>query len=151
MKVESLLSHLHPGSTISETFILACVVGKSGTTHEYAPVAGVELIIVVQLVPLSVEYSNLTLLTDEELYEYVMFWVVPVIHICPLFGDSKIREPLIVKVELLTSLMLVLRASTTLIKQFVEFKLGNANQVNVPAVVLYEVAIAIYELPLSVE
>ena len=66
-------------------------------------------------------------------------------------GVNKIKDPLIVKAALLTSYIVGVIASTILTMQFVEFMFGIAAQTNVPEVVLYEVAIAIYVFPLSVE
>ena len=136
VNVLSLLSQRHPGSTNSEILILARFVGLLGIVQAYDPVAGVEETIVLHVEPLLTEYSILTFDTDEGLNEYVIFCEVPVIQFCPPLGVNTINDPFIVKVELLTSTMVGVKASSTFIKQFEEFRFGSAGHAYDPVRVL---------------
>ena len=91
-----------------------------GIVHEYDPAdAAVLAMISVQLVPLSVEYSSLTLVTPELVQ--VMFWVFPVIHNSPLFGEITVIEGIVIeKTVLLWSFTAAFEASLIFTRQYDE-------------------------------
>src|SRR2546430_12161847 len=65
--------------------------------------AGVEdAIMLVWVVPPSVEYSSLTL-TIVPVFVQVMFWLEPATQISPVFGEVRVSEPLIAKAALESS------------------------------------------------
>ena len=83
----ALLTSLLAGATASLTRTRAVVLGLSGMVQGKDPVAfGVELTMVVQVAPLSVEYSSLTLAPVKKELTQVMFCTVPAYQVSPPLG-----------------------------------------------------------------
>jgi hypothetical protein len=82
----ALLTSLGSPSAASDTRTNARLVGVFGTLQLWLPSLGVLEMMVVQLAPLLVEYSNFTLAKPPgELH--VIFWLVATVQLSPPFGE----------------------------------------------------------------
>ena len=102
---------------------------SSGTIQEYDPAeAGVLTMIVVQFIPLSVEYSSLTFVTPELVQ--VMFCDVPPVHTSPPLGEFRliVEESWMVNEPSLWSVTLELTVSVILTRQFEEETSGTVQE-----------------------